>query len=410
MTLAVMNQKRAEILTNMVKAMHNEDSDAYTSCLNELAQNIEENILERANELAGNNDAQILAQRGVRQLTSSEKKYYEKLAEAFRASDTKQALTNPELVMPETVINSVFEDLRTQHPLLEKINFQNTMGMIKFLVNKNGYVKAVWGKLTDEITKELESSFSEVDMTFLKLSAFIPVSQAMLDLGPSWLDTYVRDIMYDALANGLEDGIINSLRTDQGPIGMIANLTSGSAQSGYVQYTAKSATVIKDFQPATLGAEIAKLAVDDNNKTRTIRDVIYIVNPVDYFTKVFPATTVMGGDGTYRNDVLPYPMTIIQSPAVASGKAVLGLGYRYFAGIGMSSKDGKLEFDDSCQFLEDNRVYKIKLYGNGMPMDNNAFQYHDISQLKPAVVKVEVTNTDPITTTVEGTVKTQAAG
>ena len=191
---------------------------------------------------------------------------------------------------------------------------------------------------------------------------------------------------------------------------MIANLTSGSAQSGYVQYTAKSATVIKDFQPATLGAEIAKLAVDDNNKTRTIRDVIYIVNPVDYFTKVFPATTVMGGDGTYRNDVLPYPMTIIQSPAVASGKAVLGLGYRYFAGIGMSSKDGKLEFDDSCQFLEDNRVYKIKLYGNGMPMDNNAFQYHDISQLKPAVVKVEVTNTDPITTTVEGTVKTQAAG
>ena len=65
MTLAVMNQKRAEILTNMVKAMHNEDSDAYTSCLNELAQNIEENILERANELAGNNDAQILAQRGV---------------------------------------------------------------------------------------------------------------------------------------------------------------------------------------------------------------------------------------------------------------------------------------------------------------------------------------------------------
>ena len=215
MTLAVMNQKRAEILTNMVEAMHNEDSDAYTRCLNELAQNIEENILERANELAGNNDAQILAQRGVRQLTSSEKKYYEKLSEAFRASDTKRALTNPELVMPETVINSVFEDLRTQHPLLEKINFQNTMGMIKFLVNKNGYVKAVWGKLTDKITKELESSFGEVDMTFLKLSAFIPVSQAMLDLGPSWLDTYVREIMYEALANGLEDGIINSLRADQ---------------------------------------------------------------------------------------------------------------------------------------------------------------------------------------------------
>ena len=37
----------------------------------------------------------------------------------------------------------------------------------------------------------------------------------------------------------------------------------------------------------------------------------------------------MAPDGTFRNDVLPYPMTIIQSPAVDQGQAVIGLGYKY---------------------------------------------------------------------------------
>ena len=117
----------------------------------------------------------------------------------------------------------------------------------------------------------------------------------------------------------------------------------------------------------------------------------------------------MGGDGTYRNDVMPFPISVIQSAAVASGKAVLGLGYKYFMGIGMGAKDGRIEYSDEFKWLDDERVYKIKLYANGMPMDNNAFLYLDISNVKPAVVRVEITNDDPITTSVEGTVTTQAA-
>ena len=122
-----------------------------------------------------------------------------------------------------------------------------------------------------------------------------------------------------------------------------------------------------------------------------------IVNPVDYLTKVFPATTILSGNGTYQNNVLPYPMTVIQSAAVATGKAVLGLGYKYFMGIGMGSRAGRIEYSDEYKWLEELRVYKIKLYANGMPMDNNAFQYLDITNLEPAA----------ITVTVDGVVQTQ---
>lgn len=409
MTLALMNNDRAKLNQMMIDAMHEQNADKYTEAFNGICELIEKDVLEKAQELAGVHDQQVLASRGVRQLTSAEKKYYEKLIDAFKSENPKQALTDPEIVMPETVLDAVFDDLQTEHPLLSHLSFTNTRGAIKFLFSTNDFQKAVWGKLCAEITEEIEASFSEIDMTLMKLSAFIPVCEAMLDLGPVWLDSYVRQILYEALANGLEDGIINNLNTTTGPVGMIADMTTGSGGVGAATFTAKSATPITDLQPATLGAQLAKLAVDAAGKARAIRDVILIVNPTDYFTKVFPATTVMNGAGVYVNNVLPYPMTIIQSAAVASGKAVLGLGYKYFMGIGMDSRAGRIEYSDEFKWLDDERVYKIKLYANGMPMDNNAFQYLDISGLKPATVRVTIENEDPITTTVEGTVTTQTA-
>lgn len=409
MTLALMNNDRAKLNQMMIDAMHEQNADKYAEAFNRICELIEKDVLEKARELAGVQDQQVLASRGVRQLTSKEKKYYEKLIEAFKSENPKQALTDPEIVMPETVLDAVFDDLQTEHPLLSHISFTNTRGAIKFLFSTNDFQKAVWGKLCAEITEEIEASFSEIDMTLMKLSAFIPVCEAMLDLGPVWLDSYVRQILYEALANGLEDGIINNLNTTTGPVGMIANMTTGSGGVGAATFTAKTATPITNLQPATLGAQLAKLAVDAAGKSRAIRDVILIVNPTDYFTKVFPATTVMNGAGVYVNNVLPYPMTIIQSAAVATGKAVLGLGYKYFMGIGMDSRAGRIEYSDEFKWLDDERVYKIKLYANGMPMDNNAFLYLDISGLKPATVRVTIENEDPITTTVEGTVTTQAA-
>lgn len=409
MTLALLNNDRAKLNQMMIDAMHEQNADKYTEAFNGICELIEKDVLEKAQELAGVHDQQVLASRGVRQLTSAEKKYYEKLIDAFKSENPKQALTNPEIVMPETVLDAVFDDLQTEHPLLSHISFTNTRGAIKFLFSTNDFQKAVWGKLCAEITEEIEASFSEIDMTLMKLSAFIPVCEAMLDLGPVWLDSYVRQILYEALANGLEDGSINNLNTTTGPVGMIADMTTGSGGVGAATFTAKTATPITDLQPATLGAQLAKLAVDAAGKSRAIRDVILIVNPTDYFTKVFPATTVMNGAGVYVNNVLPYPMTIIQSAAVATGKAVLGLGYKYFMGIGMDSRAGRIEYSDEFKWLDDERVYKIKLYANGMPMDNNAFQYLDISGLKPATVRVTIENEEPITTRVEGTVTTQAA-
>lgn len=332
-------------------------------------------------------DRSILQARGVRQLTSEERNYYEKLSDAMRAEAPMQALSNMNLAMPTTVIEAVFEDLKSEHPLLSKIDFIPTSGIAKWLMNNNEAQSAVWGTLCAEIVKELSAGFREVDTNLLKLSAFLPVCKATLELGYEWLDSFVRQTLYEALANGLEAGIVTGDGNGK-PIGMISDVHTGVSVVGGA-YPQKTPVAITDFSPTTVGALLAQLAVDEQGKTRKVDDVILLVNPVDYFTKVMPATTIMAPDGTYRNNVLPYPMTIIQSTAVPSNRAIIGSAKKYFAAAGMD-KNGKIEYSDQYQFLEDNRVYLIKLYANGFPKDDNAFKLLDITNVKPATLKVEM--------------------
>jgi hypothetical protein len=66
---------------------------------------------------------------------------------------------------------------------------------------------------------------------------------------------------------------------------------------------------------------------------------------------------------------------------VDRGTAILGIGKRYFFGLG-TSKGGKIEYSDHYHFLEDERVYLTKLYGDGKPLDSTSFIVLDISDLK----------------------------
>ena len=380
---------REEVRGLLQKAIKDGDSEGFYAAFDQMLQCIQEDIEQRAeerlDEMRQTVDTQVLASRGVRQLTSEERKYYQKFAEAARSKDPKQALLNTDLTLPITIMNAVFDELQTSHPLLSAIQFVNTTGITEMLMSQNGEQVAQWGKLCDEIVKELLAGFISVNMTLLKLSAFLPVCKAMLDLGPEWLDDFVRQVLYEALANGLEVGIVTGTGNDM-PIGMDRQVGEGVAVTGGV-YPEKSPVAVSDLSPATVGNLLSLIAVDPAGKPRTLRDVIMVVNPQDYYQKVMPATTIQAGDGTYRNDVLPYPMRVIQSMALPRGKAILGIGYKYFAGAGMD-REGRIEYSDHYQFLPDNRVYLIKLYANGFPMDNNAFLVLDISGLRPATLQV----------------------
>ena len=313
---------REELAQKFNEALKSEDPEKVAQAMADMADGIQSEILERAQSMANIEqlDAQALAARGLRQLTSSEKKFYEKVIDAMKSEDPKQALAHLDVTMPETIIEDVFEDLQREHELLAAINFQNTTYVTEWILNKNGKQKAVWGAITAEITKELEGEFEKLNMTMFSLTAFLPVAKSMLDLGATWLDSYVREVLKDALYCGLEEAIVCGTGVNM-PIGMMKDI-SAAKRDGEV-YPDKEAVKITKFDAQQYGGVIAKLAVSRNGRPRKVGAVIMVVNPVDYFNKVMPATTVQRPDGTFANDVLPYPTTIIQSEEVPQGKAVV---------------------------------------------------------------------------------------
>lgn len=377
---------RKELAQAFNEALKSEDTAQVAQAFADMAENIQQEVLERAKDTAAveQMDAAALAARGLRQITSEEKRYYEALITAMKSSDPKQALANLDVTMPKTIIEDVFDSLKAEHRLLSVIDFNNTTYVTEWILNKNGKQKAVWGEITAEIEKELSGDFEKLDMVMFSLTAFMPVAKSMLDLGATWLDSYVRQVLQDALYVGLEEGIVCGTGVKM-PIGMMKDLNASRTDGA--PYPDKTAIKVTAFTPEVYGGLIGQMAVSRNNRPRAVGEVIMVVNPVDYWQKVMPATTIQRPDGTFASNVLPYPTDVIQSEEVPSGKAVMGIAKQYFCGIG-TGKDGVIEYDDSYKFLQRERVYAGHLYGNGKPKDNNSFLVLDISALQPAAYTV----------------------
>ncbi|MBV4447750.1 phage major capsid protein [Clostridium tyrobutyricum] len=379
-----------ELKNKLVQAFKSENPDDITQAFTDFAESVQQNVLQEYNVYQRTQDSNILAKRGMHQLTSVEQKYYEKLIDAMKSSNPKQAITDIDVAFPETIIDNVMQDIQSEHPLLNAVTFVNTTILTKILVNKQGSQMATWGPINSKITEELQGTISEMSLTICKLTAYMPISKDMLNIGPIWVDAYVRSTLTEALALALETGIVDGTGKDM-PIGMDRSVADNVTVTGGV-YPKKEATAITAFDPISYGNILDKISKTPTGKRRPVPGVILVVNPSDYFTKVFPATTLRTTNGTYATNVFPFPTTVIQSPAVPEGQAIMGLASKYFMGIGGGTAGGKIEYSDEFQFLDDNRVYVVRMYGNGRALDDNAFQLLDISGVVPADFEVQVTN------------------
>lgn len=331
-----------------------------------------------------NNDAAIMAARGLRTLTSVEMNYYTKLGEAMKAPDPKMALNNFNVAMPETVIDGVIGTIRTSHPLLDRINFQNTSYMTRIILADDPGQLAKWGAITDKVTKEITGSLRDVNLTMLKLTAFMCISNDLIELGPRWIDQYVIEVMSEAAACTIEVGLVDGTGKGE-PTGMTRDMSpSASVQDGI--RPRQTPVKLTELTPTAMGAIVKMIARKPGapTKARVIApgDLIFLCHPFDYWGKVMPATSFRRPDGTWIRDVLPIPADIMQTIGLDEGLALLGMPSKYYAGIGVHGKTGTITTDDSVRFLEDERVYKVKFQGNAFPMDEYAFVLLDISELK----------------------------
>lgn len=376
--LDAIQKTKDELLSNLAEAVRSNDSEAMKTAMENWQNYITNEIMAEAEGISQATDRAVLASRGVRQLTTEEVKFYDNFIKcAKQQTGVIEGITN---ALPETVIDTILEDMRNNHPLLDVIKFTNTSVAVKWLLNGQTSQSATWDELNTPITKELSGLIEVMDMTFKKLTAYMFVTKDMLNLGPAWLDQYVRQTLAEALAIGIEDAIVDGDGVKK-PIGMTRNFRGSYEES--TGYARKEAVEITSLDPVSYGNAINMITLKESGEQRKesdYKEVLLVVNPSDYFTKIMPATTILTPNGTYAGNVLPYETRIIKSSSVPKGYAVLGIAKNYFLGVG-TAKGGQLEYDDSYKFLEDLRTYTIRFYANGRPIDNNSFILLDISNL-----------------------------
>lgn len=385
--------KNTNIPSIMASAMRSGDEAQQEEAWAQFHSSLAEQLAADFEEVKESNDAAILAQRGYRQLTTKEAKWYQKFIEALKSDSPQQKFTEilgsdeESDLMPETTIESVYKDLVEDHELLSIIDFQYVKYAVKWIMNDHSKQKAVWGKITDAVTEEITSGFKVIDINQNKLSAYAFIEKGMLDLGPTFLDGYIRTVLLEALKCGLEGGIVSGTGVDQ-PIGMDRDIHEGVSVSTTDGYPRKKKIKVTEFTPASYGALLGKMAKNEKGALRKFTKVQMICNQMDYLTKIMPATTALNTACQYVSNLFPFPTDVFVSNELADGEALVGLSEEYSMFIG-GEQNGVIEFSDEFKFLDDTRYFKVKQYGTGRAFDNTSFLLLDISGLDPAYITVK---------------------
>ena len=383
----LVNQESKKFMQRMVEALQNNDAEAAAKAMQEMQNGICGIIEQELEQYKGVGDMEVLQSRGLRKLTSEETDWYQKFIGAVKTG-AKQEITNLTAAMPVTIIDRVIDDMKKNHPLLSAINIQDVAGAMKLVMNGVQMASKLggWGKITGEISKELKGQIKIIDVTVAKYTAYFIIPKDFVKFNftfaPMWVDQYIRIILSESIAFGLEKTIISGDGSDQF-IGMIMNLSSN--QEGV--YSAKEPTKITNFDE-DYAAVVAKLAKDPEGDGRMVPEVLLVVNPQDYIKKIRRIqNTLIYGTGAIDLINNTYPTKVVQSSMMPEGKASAGIARNYFAAIN-GGTSGIIEFDDSNQFLEDNRIYTTRVYGNGRPIDNASFEYLDISEVEAPALPV----------------------
>ncbi|UXV30024.1 phage major capsid protein [Mammaliicoccus sciuri] len=354
-----------------VKAKYTEYMNAYSE---ELANAIRKDIKNETGDNA------VLNARKVNRLTNEEKKFYNALvSEEHVNTDTNW---KDGALLPETVVDRIFEDIETDHPLLKHINIERT-GLKTRVIRSITEGQVVWGKIFGEIRGQLEASFYEQDISLGKATAFVVVPKDLKDAGVQWVDRFVRAQIKEAFAVAIEKTAIQGEgKAKDQPVGLLKEI---NRKNGAVSDKPSAGTLTLETPEISIkeiGKIISNLSIKeyydkDGDVKRTkganvLNNVVIALNPVDY---IYTGVAFMQVHNGAFVSPIPFNVTFEQSEFVPKGKAVAydKSRYHFYAGSDVIVR----EFDQTLA-LEDMDLFTAKQFLYAEPDDNKTSFVYDV--------------------------------
>ncbi|GAB6931596.1 phage major capsid protein [Paenibacillus sp. JCM 10914] len=360
-------EKKAAYM-NLIK--EGADAEKQAVAWNEMQESLVGDLTEKITTQVRNDnvDSQILSSRGQNVLTSEERKFFNAVVD-FGGFDEDS-------ILPVTTQERVFEDLVAAHPLLDAIGLQDLGAVTRFIYSDPTKTFA-WGNLFGEIKGQVGAAFREEQIGQLKLTAFAVIPKDMLELGPVWVERYVRTLLVESYSVGLEYGLVNGRGPSQSePIGLIKDVAANGA------ITDKTSSGTLTFAPSQFGEVVAgelhdvikALSTDAAGKSRKVLNkVVMVVNPVDAISVQF-RNTIQTENGQWVT-ALPYNIKVVESEEIPAGQALFFVQGQYLAALAGGYKANKF---DQTLAIEDAMLYTIKQFANGKPKDNKTALLYDL--------------------------------
>ncbi|HEM0211310.1 TPA: phage major capsid protein [Listeria monocytogenes] len=350
--------------TAFVNAVKNEETQeiqnkAYVEMVDAMAADIMDQAKKEARQEA---DRYISASRTDKNITNEEIKFFNDI--------NKEVGYKEETLLPQTVVDEIFEDLTTEHPFLASIGMRTTGLRTKFLKSETSGL-AVWGKIFGEIKGQLDATFSEEESIQNKLTAFVVVPKDLENFGPVWVKRFVVTQIEEAFAVALESAFIIGDGKDK-PVGLTRKVGKGTnVVDGVYPEKVASGTLTFASSKVTVNelTDVYKYhSVKENGKPLNVAgEVTLLVNPTDAWD-VKKQYTSLNANGVYVT-ALPYNLNIIESLFVPEKKAISYVAKRYDALIGGALNIST--FDQTLAF-EDLNLYAAKQFAYGKAKDEKA--------------------------------------
>lgn len=327
--MADFEEKRMEFMNAVNNnASQTRQNKLYGEMLEALAEGLEEKAEMKAEEIVNSRFGMVNEFKPVG-LSGHELAFYNEL--------DKSIPDGLEKLIPEETIERIFEDMKNQHPLLEKIGLVNTGLRLQILTSEHEG-SATWGKVFGEIKGQLKASFGTRQEMQNKLTAFVVIPKDFQKFGPVWVESFIRLQLTEAFAVALESAFLNGDGNDK-PIGLTRKLV-GKGQAGNLIYDKKDKQDKKiTFEsPKAIIQQVTNIfkyhsfKADGVKQVDPMGKVVLILNPEEYW-EVEKALTSVTSNAEYKRTV-PLGLQIIPSAAQEKGFATSFIQGRYDAFVG----------------------------------------------------------------------------
>lgn len=307
----------------------------------------------------------------------TEERTAEFLSEIRSAVREKRSLSNAGLLIPETFLGLVRENVINYSKLYRHV-YLRTLGGEGKLTVMGTILEAVWTACCANIN-EIDLGFADVTVDCNKVAAFVPVCNAVLDDADIDLAAQIVEALSIAIGKALDKAILYGTGAGM-PLGIYSRLAQTSQPSGYpatarawvdlhtsnILTIANSVTGVDLFKTIMLDAGVAKGKYSRGEMVWVMNETTY-----SYLKAQGMSVNAAGQIVSAVEGQMPAVGGIVEVLDFVPNYNIIG---GYFDCYLLAERQGiSVESSGLPKFIEDETVFRAKARYDGQPVIAEAF-------------------------------------